>query len=869
MEKDKEKFLNEIYGRIDNLNKKHGSYKKCELHIHTPESKCYRFITPEELLDSDKDLDEEYQNKDKSLADVLEYARQIDYITNEVYEEMINNIESYERQNVVRSINKKEVKYKSFKEYMIYQLITFKLFKEGINVAVISDHNTINGYDKLLCTIEEFYNRTSIYKNHKLTLILGVEISCSDKNHLMVIIGNDKRKELENILDDIIMGDNLGSFYDTRTIIKKMKKLNPILYIAHANSSDFYGNRVYKEELLNLEALDGFGMKNIVHQQKIIERTKKFNSGINRKAFVLEADSHSINEIGRKNAWIKMSKVNFNSLKKAFINSNICISNVVPDKTDIQIKGLIVERGSAGFLGPIPTKNNKDKYMVIHFSSDLNCIIGGKGTGKSTILNMLEIIYSRECDNLEMLKFISKHKRIYSIFTLNNEEYILYFIPQVKEYLEVTTMNFYKEKEGKYILGQEWYNLFKINMEDNNRGYEQVDSSLIPEILKKVFKRGYNINKLVNKIHNDDISNYIREVFTNTVYYNEIYGYIRKVETVNRKSLFKIVRESINEITELINKRQELFINTISKFNEENDKILQIKYKPININNSVINGFINIFEERIDSFDYQRYTNEEELERHIGNTYVTWGILQNYFRVVIEKKDFFEVLLLILDNKLTVLDKKIPLNGFLDEALEYKDVEKGYVSLNTEKIKEINRIILNKLRANNDKFIKIIIESFKVVDKFEILFNVNYREENRSLPVQFKEISTLSSGQKVAALLKFVFNLGILTNDNTPLIIDQPEDNLDNTYIYKTLVESLKSIKNRRQVIIVTHSSTVVINADAEEVIVMKAENQKGWIEKYGYPSEKDITNLIVNYLEGGQDAFKHKYEMYKTIINI
>ena len=53
-----------------------------------------------------------------------------------------------------------------------------------------------------------------------------------------------------------------------------------------------------------------------------------------------------------------------------------------------------------------------------------------------------------------------------------------------------------------------------------------------------------------------------------------------------------------------------------------------------------------------------------------------------------------------------------------------------------------------------------------------------------------------------------------------------------------------------------------------EEVIVMESDNENGWIEREGFPSNKSITLDIINYLEGGEESFKHKYEMYKTIIN-
>ncbi|MNN74390.1 hypothetical protein D3C81_1905840 [compost metagenome] len=118
-------------------------------------------------------------------------------------------------------------------------------------------------------------------------------------------------------------------------------------------------------------------------------------------------------------------------------------------------------------------------------------------------------------------------------------------------------------------------------------------------------------------------------------------------------------------------------------------------------------------------------------------------------------------------------------------------------------------------------------------------------------------------------ILTFIFEYGKFFNDNTPLIIDQPEDNLDNQYIYKNLVNSLKQIKNSRQIIIVTHSSTIVTNADAEQVIVLESDSKNGWIVKKGYPDDDTITKHIINYLEGGADSFKHKIGMYSRVLDI
>ena len=152
------------------------------------------------------------------------------------------------------------------------------------------------------------------------------------------------------------------------------------------------------------------------------------------------------------------------------------------------------------------------------------------------------------------------------------------------------------------------------------------------------------------------------------------------------------------------------------------------------------------------------------------------------------------------------------------------------------------------------------------MDEFSLEFNVNSNQ--RSQKNIFRNVKQLSLGQKVVAMLTFILTYSDYSKDYTPLIIDQPEDNLDSQYIYDNLVEALKKVKNKRQVIIATHNSTIVTNAKTENVIVMKSDNQTGWIEKSGYPTEESILRSILNYLEGGKDSFNHKRNLYSEILD-
>lgn len=95
------------------------------------------------------------------------------------------------------------------------------------------------------------------------------------------------------------------------------------------------------------------------------------------------------------------------------------------------------------------------------------------------------------------------------------------------------------------------------------------------------------------------------------------------------------------------------------------------------------------------------------------------------------------------------------------------------------------------------------------------------------------------------------------------MIIDQPEDHLDNRFIYDNLVSKLRDIKHKRQIIIATHNSTIVTNSSTEQVIVMESNSLYGWVERTGYCKNKNITTDIINILEGGRQAFIDKKKIY------
>jgi energy-coupling factor transporter ATP-binding protein EcfA2/histidinol phosphatase-like PHP family hydrolase len=122
-----------------------------------------------------------------------------------------------------------------------------------------------------------------------------------------------------------------------------------------------------------------------------------------------------------------------------------------------------------------------------------------------------------------------------------------------------------------------------------------------------------------------------------------------------------------------------------------------------------------------------------------------------------------------------------------------------------------------------------------------------------------REFSKLSLGQQQSILLALMLS----ANSDKPLIIDQPEDNLDGEFIYSTLVPVLRRAKERRQVIIVTHNPNVAVLGDAEQIIVMKANNDRGDIVSRGSIDRPDTRNAACAILEGAKEAFTRRAKMY------
>ena len=123
----------------------------------------------------------------------------------------------------------------------------------------------------------------------------------------------------------------------------------------------------------------------------------------------------------------------------------------------------------------------------------------------------------------------------------------------------------------------------------------------------------------------------------------------------------------------------------------------------------------------------------------------------------------------------------------------------------------------------------------------------------------YRVLEDLSGGQRVNLLLSLLLE----TSDERPLVIDQPEDELDNRFLFETMLPVLKRLKGRRQIIVATHNANIVVNGDADQVIHLEATANRGQIANSGAIEEPTIRGAIVRTVDGGEEAFRMRRLKY------
>jgi ABC-type cobalamin/Fe3+-siderophores transport system ATPase subunit len=116
-----------------------------------------------------------------------------------------------------------------------------------------------------------------------------------------------------------------------------------------------------------------------------------------------------------------------------------------------------------------------------------------------------------------------------------------------------------------------------------------------------------------------------------------------------------------------------------------------------------------------------------------------------------------------------------------------------------------------------------------------------------------------SLGQRASALILFVLS----QRENDVIIIDQPEDDLDNQTIYEDVIKLIRKLKLQTQFIFATHNANFPVLGDAEQIHSCRYADEKVWLESGSIDNPK-LQKEIVDIMEGGEEAFNRRREIYQ-----
>lgn len=823
------------YEAIKNRKEKFGAFHKTCFHIHTPESHDYTLLNQWSYND--------YISA--SEQDILDICIKRKVLPS------IFTLDDIVLDNALSC-------YGSKKELLSYLLLAETIIVNEIEIILVSDHHTVRGVRKLQTAIDELCK----IKKHKVypEVLLGIEISCADKNHVVGIFENSQTTidKIELWLNDNLISVKDGTFETSIKVLEFIKSINGIGYLAHLDTSDIFKEKfssgAYKKKLFSDKVLQLIGLSDYKKLNNIKNNIKKFRE--TEIKTVIDNDAHDIDTISTKTFWIKGSKRNYSMIKEAFNDYDISVSFENEKYAKQYIKGIYIQNNEIGFL-----KGNNKKDFCLSFSKALNCLIGGRGTGKSTILEILEYVLSQQCNSERELDFICSHGDTWILYDYLGEEFLIEMRMPIKHNSDDSILRCFGQN-----LSDSYYYRYYFN-QDNVREYAfkhflKISKVIYKndkwylgtvinkkEMLNRFFDVKYSVNDLVNTASSEKINDFLYE----TLFENKV---LSKPEDVIRFKKKSGLIKALDNVQNVLQKRKEEVDSVIQPFNISQINILKIIYSQ--------NG---IYSEP--DFAYWLFGNEYNKNKWYKGQNITEENIIEYLLTLYSESGIFEFLKLVVNKDIAKAFSTTNILTFCTEMTPNM-VDQGINSLDTEKAKTLLNEIFGNLITNKNigEVIDYLKKYIAHIESFSLEFNIN-NKEGSSGSAMYKSVGTLSLGQKVVAMLSFILGYSEYSKDYRPLIIDQPEDNLDNQYIYKNLVKQLRSIKEKRQVIIATHNATIVTNAKADQVCIMCSDNQHGWIETTGYPGEKRIKKHIINYLEGGKDSFLHKISIYEDALGI
>ena len=676
-------------------------------------------------------------------------------------------------------------------------------------------------------------------------------------------------------------------------------------------------------------------------------------------------------------------KAKCGSLKPCFHGSDAhCIERLFePDnsrycwiKSDTTFNGLkqvIYEPEARVRIGELKPEEKADYYVIdkvvinedgfsdepIEFNDKLTCIIGGKSTGKSLLLQNIaraidnrqveekiniSRVPSRELNNVSVFwkdgdinnngNFDETHKIVYIPQTYLNRltdegektseidriiQDIVLLDPRAKNAFEKmeNDVKMYKPSLDKkiYDMLQAYSEMTSIIQERNEIGTE---SGIRKEIEK--LKMQKEIISKETSISEEELKKFDEAIKKISVLESVIRNAIEEIGLVKDMSLpvektnilgkfsedtFKIILDFQEEILEQAGnkwnvKKDEIVSKLLfTKADAEGKREEALKVKSELEQKVIENEALTKLSEQIKNEESKlevvltatqkcnakKKEYEEKLDEVSNAINAYKEIHNNYANVVNENAetnsdglDFSVGIQFKNDAFCSFIKESINNNSLKRIGIAFDDKFRGEI-FTKELLRDIiDKLVKEELKLLKNKTIESVLRDI-LSDWYLVSYNVKLENDS---------INQMSPGKKALVLLKLLISMA---DSKCPILIDQPEDDLDNRSIFDELIPFIRKKKVERQIIVVTHNANVVLGGDAEEIIVanqdgnnssnykFKFEYRSGSIEnstivyendgtiRKGVLNEKGIQQHICDILEGGERAFdlrKHKYSI-------
>lgn len=864
--------------------------------------------------------------------------------------------------------------------------------RAGIDCVAITDHNSGGWIDKL----KEEYKKMKDEDHSEyqpLYLFPGVEISVIGGIHVLAIFSKDKSKsDIDGLLCSVGYNGEKGKC-DTCTscstveVIKKIEELGGLAIPAHADEK----NGLFK--------LKGNDLEKILETNNIIamelcdpscKRPEKFKEKKVKCAEVVGSDQHHPNGKdgqrypGSHYTWIKMSEPDLEGLHLALLDGDMSVMRFDEVEKDPNQYGPMmiesIEIENAQYIGC-------DQPLVCNLNPWLNTIIGGRGTGKSTILEFTRQLFRREDELPEEL--IADHEKytkvnghrddvgllkvdtlLTAVYRRDGRRFRIQwnYEGSINPIQEIDDLGQSRKTEGKVS------NRFPIRIysqkqifglaRDHQALLKVIDDSMGTNYIQWINrKEELQSNYLSLKAQCRDIMSSLERIPDLQGELDDIKNKLKLFEKVDHAKVlkeFQLRQRQKNTIEDWENSWKDAS-DELKRFsenvipsnmddslfdeNDETDRELLEKVEDITnnlqgIRDKIIYAATRIEKEydhwtstkpslKISSRVIEARTNYENIQKELQKTGSSNP--DEYGLLVQRRRNLEEQMKKLENRKESLKDLEKQSRSILDKiALHRKELQRmrseflsttlknnKYVEMelvpfgDTSNVEKEFRALINKedryekdigspdgdegllyeLFNGDQKEIQTRLDSLKRrindIRKGDIkgLRDVRFADHVKSLPPEnidrlmcwfpkdrldvryrsdpksdWKSIREGSPGQKTAALLAFILSYG-----DEPLIMDQPEDDLDNHLIYDLVVRQLKNMKQRRQIIIVTHNANIVVNGDSENVIALDTPHGQTRISIQGSLQEPGVRKEICEIMEGGSEAFNMRYRRIKA----